>query len=232
MRLPVPRRSWPYLFAVVAVAGCRTTQPGSSPCTPGAQEDCTCDDGSTGRATCASDGTQWGICSCGAVWADPCNGTCTADQVCMDDVSGAYCLGAADCVDPYDICSYADGAGGCVDLSSNVYNCGACGAYCDGNCVLAQCEAPGYPCEDVGLISCTGYCANPESDTDCGTCGNACDLQNGEVCARGACEVGTCEDLGLTSCDTGCADTNTDTNNCGTCGTVCMLGCDGAGSCN
>ena len=49
---------WSAVVAVVVVvAGCRTTQPGSSSCTPGDQKDCTCDDGASGRTTCMNDGT-------------------------------------------------------------------------------------------------------------------------------------------------------------------------------
>src|SRR6185437_294163 len=67
-----------------------------------------------------------------------------------------------------------------------------------------------------------------KSPLDCGTCGNACSLLHASAtCAAGACAIGSCQ-AGYANCDgvveNGCeVDTQGDVDNCGACGTICML---------
>jgi len=84
----------------------------------------------------------------------------------------------------------------------------------------------------------TGACdANPnngcETDTNttvtnCGTCGNTCNLPNSTpACMGGICQVASCS-AGFANCNgmnaDGCeVNTTTDMNHCGTCNTVCDL---------
>jgi hypothetical protein len=64
--------------------------------------------------------------------------------------------------------------------------------------------------------------------TDCGGCGNPCDVANGmPTCSTGTCEVQTCtapfDDCNASPVD-GCeSDVTTDVNNCSGCGTVCIF---------
>lgn len=121
--------------------------------------------------------------------------------------SGENCDGATDgcytCCDPL-----------CVDLTSDVFNCGNCGVVCaggeyavciNGGCFL-QCPAGSTPCGDGS------YCADLTSDMDnCQSCGSAC------VSPNDAC------------CPDGCAWLDRQVNNCGACGNVCDDGFDCCG---
>lgn len=78
---------------------------------------------------------------------------------------------------------------------------GKCGS---APCVLTTCEALGFICGTApdgcgnalecgtcnkGLTCCSGQCGNTfEDKSNCGTCGNECDLQNpDEFCCGGEC---------------------------------------------
>src|SRR5262249_32852866 len=70
----------------------------------------------------------------------------------------------------------------CVDLMTNVSNCGACGNSCGpgGACAAGRCTCA------AGFTMCGTACTDPQTDPrNCGTCGNACPA--GRVCLRGAC---------------------------------------------
>jgi hypothetical protein len=77
--------------------------------------------------------------------------------------------------------------GACVNLASDLNNCGGCGFACAaGNVCTAGVCAAGAPTCSSGQISCNGACVNPVSDpNNCGACGVACTA--GKVCAAGAC---------------------------------------------
>jgi hypothetical protein len=103
----------------------------------------------------------------------------------------------------------------CVDLGSDLNNCGACGSDCPApfSCIEGACRCPG----EFGY-SCTGVCIDLGSDpANCGSCGNVCGAERS--CINGFC-LGSCEP-GFTLCNSGCADLNSDPINCGQCGAVC-----------
>jgi len=109
----------------------------------------------------------------------------------------------------------------CVDLASDVNNCGACGNICP---VSATCEAGECVCS-VGETLCSGSCVDQQTNVDnCGSCGYICPLLlNGTP----SCAAGTCVPLcnpGWANCDTGynCfTHLLDDPMNCGSCGNVC-----------
>ncbi len=80
----------------------------------------------------------------------------------------------------------------CVDLSGDLFNCGACGAVCgagqiclSGSC-LCGCPAGRTVCwTGCGECVCTDLTTD---DTHCGACGTACAA--GQRCAAGACTAG------------------------------------------
>jgi hypothetical protein len=121
-----------------------------------------------------------------------------------------------------------DCSGICVDLQSDVDNCGACGHVCpeaqpgfergcvEGTCFFQRERAPA--CEP-GLSRCSEGCVDLASDAaNCGACGNACAA--GEVCFGGVCaREHRCAPL--TNCADVCVDLSADAANCGACGNAC-----------
>jgi hypothetical protein len=114
----------------------------------------------------------------------------------------------------------------CVDLTSSVFHCGACGNACgvNQNCEIGVCVVPQCP---AGTTDCSGYCADLlTSPVHCGACGTACAA--GQSCQGGVC-VGCV--TGLTDCGGLCVDLSGDELNCGVCGQECAYGeiCSGGG---
>ncbi len=73
---------------------------------------------------------------------------------------------------------------GCVDLNTDIHNCGGCGNTCPGKCAGGVCDCSGleYP-----MKWCEGACASYlDSMTDCGTCGTAC--ADDQKCLQGLCK--------------------------------------------
>ncbi len=219
------------------------------------------------QATCSASACQAGACDTG--WGD-CNGdskdgcetnlhvdpaNCTmcgmgcslpnANTLCSDGCYISSCtFGYDDCnVDPTDGCE--------AQVLTDVANCGACGATCnglpnakatctDGNCVLGQCNVGFYNCDGDPKNGCevaTGTDVN-----NCGACGNKCG--NGLVCVNGGCTCAKCNFANAASscvnnvcvmgaCVQGFADCNnnpndgcevnllSDKNNCNGCGMAC-----------
>ncbi len=123
-----------------------------------------------------------------------------------------------------------DCAGICVDLQTDVDNCGTCGNVCPegqpgfvrgcaaGNCFFMRERA----CAE-GLSSCNGVCVDRQTDpANCGVCGNACAA--GEICFGGLCARDHRCGAGLTNCNDVCVDLLIDPANCGACGNVCATG--------
>jgi hypothetical protein len=119
----------------------------------------------------------------------------------------------------------------CVDLSSAVDNCGACGLACQPRAVciapdggaLGVCQCP------AALQLCGASCSDVATDpANCGACasngGSVCG--SGQVCAPQPDGGSACQ----TSCGTavecsgGCVTLSTDPSNCGTCGNICAQG--------
>lgn len=145
----------------------------------------------------------------------------------------------------------------CVDVRSDVNNCGACGTRCpSGVCIAGVCQSGGATCQrgDVGRfcnpdagtssLCCQGSgCIDTQTDNaNCGACASPCG--SGLTCVGGRCIAPTCTastsmrpcasgDGGTgTCCGTTCASMATDPLNCGQCNRLCALGevCS-AGSC-
>ena len=133
---------------------------------------------------------------------------------------GTTASAQVDCEAPLIDCN-----GVCVDLLTDMDNCGDCGAICEsglvqvacigGECVRTSCPAA-LP-RQCGVT--VDDCVDPATDpNNCGDCGVVC---ASGVCIGGAC--GSCAE-GQTTCVGYCADTCCDTDNCGACGVVCPTG--------
>jgi hypothetical protein len=81
--------------------------------------------------------------------------------------------------------------GQCVDLQTDLNNCGRCGFWCASGlvCTAGVCVDPGCgndPATGAALALCTGICVNTGTDpTNCGACDHAC--ITGAQCVNGAC---------------------------------------------
>ncbi len=94
---------------------------------------------------------------------------------------------------------YTDCGGGCVDLSTDTANCGACGNVCDQG--TACCN--GICCRNDYDVCCGGECTDLEySDVNCGGCGQECPA-------------------GLRCCGSRCRDLTDDDARCGGCSHDC-----------
>jgi len=110
-------------------------------------------------------------------------------------------------------------SGTCVNVSTDTYNCGACGTKCKAGyvCALGKCA---LSCQ-AGLTDCSSTCVNLKTDlSNCGACGSKC--KAGSFCNAGKCALycGT----GLTNCSGTCINLKSDANNCGSCGNKCQTG--------
>jgi hypothetical protein len=160
---------------------------------------------------------------------------------------GAVC--AVTCVAGESCCLLADGGTGCVNLSSDIANCGICGSNCaDGFGTL--CFAGRCQCGD-GVDGCNGtrgssccparaagerpYCASFDRDVrDCDGCGIACDGVRTDRCSAGTCYCGnratTCDGTPESACcsdafgDAACVNTQTSREHCGGCNIRCSSG--------
>ncbi len=117
--------------------------------------------------------------------------------------------------------------GVCVDLQSDLNNCGACGEICESELVPVECRSG--VCErancPVGITYCGAVdgCRDLSSDPGhCGACQNPCasGVCSGGVCATGG---GGCAE-GQTDCGGICVDTCCNNSHCGACGNICPPG--------
>ncbi len=145
-----------------------------------------------GRADCDGDSSN----GCEVNLSDPTHcGSCSNDcagLLCRDDGSGFVCTD--DCTSGETDCS-----GSCVDLATDLANCGSCGSACSApsgttDCVTGSCEIVSCPAgwDDCNETIADGCEASLSSNLNCGTCGNAC--SSTDRCMDGACVVVSCDD--------------------------------------
>jgi hypothetical protein len=104
----------------------------------------------------------------------------------------------------------------CVNLSTDLNNCGACGNACGPGqtCSNGECVCPPWDPSYCPPSGCTNLMTDPQN---CGTCDNACGP--GQICSNATC---VCLMAGQTYCPPGgCTDLMTDPQNCGACGNSC-----------
>ena len=109
----------------------------------------------------------------------------------------------------------------CVDVRTDMGNCGGCGLACTGGmvCQGAQCVTTGPTC-NAPRTRCGEACVDTTSSTDhCGGCDRAC--TPGQRCASGSCQAPPSCTPPQVFCGAGCANTNTDPRHCGVCGLAC-----------
>lgn len=95
-------------------------------------------------------------------------------------------------LEPADSCVYmglTSCFGSCVDIETDLNNCGGCGVVCGSSdgCFGGTCVAPppSSPC-GAGLTTCGGECVSISRHAGhCGACFNSCPL--GASCRRGVC---------------------------------------------
>lgn len=136
------------------------------------------------------------------------NGVCTPIAPAPDGGVLAYCSVAPDLT----LCNST-----CVDVTSDISNCGTCNHYCTlpQMCVAGECTCT----DSANPTFCSNQCTNTMTDNlNCGTCGAAC-LVN-QVCNSGSCECAA----GYTSCSSVCRDLAIEASNCGGCGGPCAAG--------
>jgi hypothetical protein len=122
--------------------------------------------------------------------------------------------------------TYCPGTGACVDLQSDLNNCGACGEICESELVPVECRSG--VCErancPVGVTYCGAVdgCRDLSSDPGhCGACQQPC---ASGVCSGGVCAAGGSCAEGQTDCGGVCVDTCCNNQHCGACGNVCPAG--------
>lgn len=128
------------------------------------------------RAVCVSDSECPADQRCATGWCDDGLGRC--HSLCAAQGDRETCLaGNTRC------------GSRCVNLASDIWNCGACGHQCEFGgdqpaeiCVEGQCVCPP---EYTGTCG-QGYCTNEQIDrNNCGSCGNTCGT--GALCCSGRC---------------------------------------------
>ncbi|HRI65339.1 MAG TPA: hypothetical protein PK156_13915, partial [Polyangium sp.] len=161
----------------------------------------------------------------------PCAGFPNAQPACA---AGMCALGA--CVGTFADCDLLPANGCETDVMTTAAHCSTCNNACvlansnevclAGSCAVGSCESGFSDCYNVDNDGCE---INTQTDPqNCGTCDSACSLPNSSTkCVMGSCKVDACAppfaDCNLVATD-GCeTNINTNVNNCGACGTVCML---------
>lgn len=171
----------------------------------------------------------------------------TMMDTCLDTEDCKNTQGSFECLCKTTVSKECGGV--CIDISSDVFNCGDCDAVCLPNqgCFSGQC------CTAPNNAACGGVCVDTQTDeNNCGMCGEICagtcaggvcclapntvcgaacvDLQSSEphcgACndpcgAGGTCLDAVCCDLPNAVCNGACVNTQADPNNCGMCETAC-----------
>jgi hypothetical protein len=201
----------------------------------------TCSNGTCGVSSCIKPAAE-----CDGNAGTPCETNLNTDakncgacgNVCSIANASATCSGGVCVMGPcnsgYANCN-GDARDGCeVNTSTDVANCGKCGAPCSlghatasctsGTCTVASCESGYQNCNGIATDGCESHV--PDDATNCGACGNACSLSHAVAgCASGTCIVSSCSP-GYENCNgadsDGCeVNLTADPVHCGACSTVC-----------
>ncbi len=158
------------------------------------------------------------LANCGA-----CGAVCSRANAIPQCVSGT--CSTQSCATFFADCDGVDANGCEANVLNDPSHCGACGTICPGlgaANTTATCNSGlcGLSCAS-GFANCDGFLPNGcetdvRTNTNCGTCGNACPAT--QTCNGGSCG---CPAGQMVCAGTTCIDTTGDANNCGTCGHVC-----------
>ncbi|MCC7538887.1 MAG: hypothetical protein IT379_21860 [Deltaproteobacteria bacterium] len=144
---------------------------------------------------------------------ESCNGLDDNCNDVVDEDTGMVCGEGESCVRGECVCGpgFTECFGHCVDLQTDGYHCGDCGASCGaGTCTAGVCVC------GAGQTMCSFGCADLEtSSASCGACGRRCPA--GVDCVGGECQC----PAGMSPCGGGCVDLESDLFNCGFCGRGC-----------
>ena len=123
---------------------------------------------------------------------------------------------------------------GCETSTTTLTDCGGCGVACDlanatescgsGTCRIVSCSTGFGDCDGLDATGCE---RSLRTTTDCGACGEVCDIPGAsETCVTGTCTASSC-DPGFADCDgdatNGCETRTNTATDCGSCGTPCDL---------
>ncbi len=176
-----------------------------------------CVDGQCGRPKCNDgygdcDGDPSNGCEAALDTKDNCavcGNTCGAGQECKFDILrdryGCACPDGQTWCDAF--CFGTTCFGTCVDLSSDLISCGACGVSCASEAAFDSTNSVQPVCSSgvctltcrQGQADCNGNVTdgcevNTDSDPrNCGACGRTCDAVAGQACVSGRCVVEPCE---------------------------------------
>ncbi len=201
--------------SLVAIQGCGKSLPDD--CDPvGLCGDAAAADLDTGAviqpgADGASDAPSWQCCDDSSVPPGS-----DAPSGATPDASTADATDSADATPQCEDASYCGAGKGCVDTTTSVANCGACGKACTAptggtvTCANSAC-VPACP---TGFEACQNQCISVDNLSNCGGCGNVCPGP-----ANGSNGTGTasCVDAG---CELSC------TSGAHVCGKDCLLNTD------
>jgi hypothetical protein len=195
----------------------------------------TCD----GLGTCVDNGTQ----NCFPYKCSTTNGLCkTSCSSTADCVANYSCKTSAgpgqfqclkndgqSCSSNSECLNNACCSGICRNTATDLNNCGQCGSICNlanasdtcfnGVCTLLSCNSGWGNCDSNSSNGCE---TSLHTTSNCGSCGNVCNLPNASAtCPSGNCQVSSCY-FGWANCDgndaNGC---ETHLQNCGNPGTCC-----------